>query len=243
MSIVQLPLWRTPLPPAPRPAHLPLSPSETQVWIDFDGTITRSDVLDELIAAFAIDDGWKQVEARWQAGEIGSYECLRDEFAALRVDAPTLERFLETIPVDPGAAALFSMLRTRGVPFTILSDGVESFIRIILERIGAGLVKTRSNRIAHDGDRVTLLCPHRHPACDSHAAHCKCRSAELLGDFNRASIYIGDGRSDICPARKADVVFAKGVLARILKSEGRPYYPFDTLHDVAAVLNQAWSTA
>ena len=37
-----------------------------------DGTITRTDVLDELIRRYAIDNSWHAVEADWQAGRIGS---------------------------------------------------------------------------------------------------------------------------------------------------------------------------
>ncbi|EQD32500.1 phosphoserine phosphatase [mine drainage metagenome] len=59
--------------------NVPL-PSKAQVWIDFDGTISREDVLDELVSRFASNDSWKLVEERWRTGLIGSAECLRSEF-------------------------------------------------------------------------------------------------------------------------------------------------------------------
>ena len=220
----------------------PVSPADAvQVWIDFDGTITRKDVLDELIATFAVDEHWKAVEAQWQAGEIGSFDCLRQEFDVLRVDPEQLADFLQTIPIDPGAAALFDTLRQCGVPVAVLSDGVESFIRPILGKIGVNDVTIRANRIERTGDRLTLVCPHRVAECRSRAAHCKCASAAALGTPGRQTVYVGDGRSDLCPAREADVVFAKGALARILAGEGRAFVPFETLHDVERVLSGAWS--
>ena len=53
-------------------------------------------------------------------------------------------------------------------------------------------------------------------------------------------LYVGDGRSDLCPARRADLVFAKGALATALATEGVPFRPFDTLADVAATLAAGW---
>ena len=70
--------------------------------------------------------------------------------------------------------------------------------------------------------------------------HCKCGSAEALHRPGRKTIYIGDGRSDLCAARKADVVFAKRALARCLTAEGRAFLPFDTLADVRGALAAAW---
>lgn len=210
--------------------------SAFQVWIDFDGTITRRDVLDELILAFAKDDSWRAVEARWQAGQIGSYDCLREEFDVLRVTADRLNAFLQEIPIDPGAAGLFRLLRAEQIPTAILSDGIDLFIELILHREGIAPVPIRANTLSHVGERLTLACPHRATDCRSASAHCKCGSIRTLGQRGQTSIYIGDGRSDLCPAREADIVFAKNALARILESEGRPFTPFETLHDVKRIL-------
>ena len=236
-------VWRAPRTPAARIPALPMSASAAEVWIDFDGTITCLDLLDELIRVFASSDRWRETEAKWMAGEIGSFECLRDEFNVLSVDEPTLAAFVETIPIDAGVGSLFSLLRDHGVPFTILSDGVESFIRSILTRGGLGPVPIRANQISHVDRRLQLLCPHHFNECESRAAHCKCRSAETLGDASRVSIYIGDGRSDLCPARKADIVFAKGTLARLFVEEGRPFHQFDSLSEIADTLRAAWGPA
>lgn len=214
-------------------------PDRAQVWIDFDGTITERDVLDELIKKFAVDLSWHEVERLWSTGKIGSYECLRREFDLIRIGEAELEKFLRTIPVDGGVWGLFEMLEGSGVPFAILSDGIESFIRKILSREKPITATIRSNRVEQAGNRLSLVCPHRVEACESRAAHCKCASAKALQTESRVSIYIGDGRSDLCPARKAEVVFAKGALARLLTAEGKPFIAFETLADVTAVLKGA----
>ncbi len=219
------------------------APDAAQVWLDFDGTISRRDVLDELIATYAVSESWKLVEERWQAGLIGSRECLRQEFAMVRISPAELTKFLAGCDVDPATGELLELLAEHRIPTTILSDGIESFIRIILTEHGLEIPPIRANRIVHRGDRLRLVCPYRRRQCDSSAAHCKCFSMAQLRDPSRQSIYIGDGRSDLCPARKADHVFAKGALARALTAERFTCIPFMSLADVVAVLLRAWSKA
>ena len=45
-------------------------------------------------------------------------------------------------------------------------------------------------------------------------------------------MYVGDGRSDFCPALEADVVFAKDSLLKYLKKRQRPCIEFNNLGDV-----------
>ncbi|MGA2500373.1 MAG: MtnX-like HAD-IB family phosphatase [Tepidisphaeraceae bacterium] len=221
----------TTIPPADR----------AQVFIDFDGTITQVDVIDDLIRRYAVDDSWKTVEEQWQRGEIGSRECLSREFDVIRVSPADLSAFLAEVPLDPGARELFSLLREHRVPVSVLSDGVDLFINHILDSAGLGSVIVRSNAIERHGDRLRLVCPHHVPSCPVGAAHCKCASAQLLQEQGRRSIYIGDGRSDLCAARKAGCVFAKGALAASLKNCGTPCTSFSSLTDVRAILDNAWS--
>ena len=214
-----------------------------QVWLDFDGTITRRDVLDDLIVRYARDGSWKLIEERWQAGLIGSRQCLAEEFALLDVAPDDLWAFIDTVDLDPGATALLALLRKTKVPVAILSDGVDGFIGRVLARHGIRALAVRANAIRQRGRRLELSCPHQSASCESGAAHCKCASADALRQPGRRTIYIGDGRSDLCPARKADAVFAKGVLAATLTREGRDFFPFATLADVRDTLARRWSPA
>ncbi len=222
------------------PIQLP-SARHAQVWIDFDGTITKQDVLDKLIERYALDDSWKHVEARWQRGEIGSRQCLTEEFALIRIGQSELRNFLDTIAIDRGLLALLKVLGENRVPAAILSDGIDSFIQHILRREGITHLPARSNAIRHEANRLEMHCPHADKNCESAAAHCKCASATALRLPERKTIYIGDGRSDLCPARKADVVFAKGALASALAAEAKAFCPFETLDEIAAILANAWT--
>lgn len=216
--------------------------AQTQFWIDFDGTISSQDVLDELISRYSVDDSWKQLERRWQSGEIGSRACLAGQFDLVRVTPPELEAMLSRMTLDPGAVALFRLLDIYRVPVVILSDCVDFFIRRILRRYGFSHIEVRSNTAVFADGGLKLYCPHESSSCTFGAAHCKCESMDALGQSGRQSIYVGDGRSDLCASRKADLVFAKSVLARLLEAEKIPFRPYTTLQDVANVLAEAWQS-
>ncbi len=232
-----------PIPPlVPTSLPKPIPPAERcQVWVDFDGTITAVDVLDELIRRHAVDDSWRAVEADWQAGRIGSRECLSRQLAAVRATDAELSAMLADVPLDPGVGRLFAVLDRAGVPAAVLSDGVDRFIAALLGRAGLSHVPVRSNAIVRRGTGMDLLCPFGSADCRSAAAHCKCASAAALAAPGRdRHVYVGDGRSDLCPARRVDVVFAKGVLATALAAEEIAFVRFDTLHDVASTLAERW---
>jgi 2-hydroxy-3-keto-5-methylthiopentenyl-1-phosphate phosphatase len=219
----------------------PVPPAaQSQFWIDFDGTISSQDVLDELISRYAVDDSWKLLERRWQDGDIGSRDCLIGQFDLVRITPPELDALLNRMVLDPGAVTLFRLLDLHRVPVVILSDCVDFFIRRILRRYGFSHLEVRSNTAVFADGGLRLYCPHENSACTFGAAHCKCASMDALGQPDRRSIYVGDGRSDLCASRKADLVFAKSVLTRLLDAEKIPYRAYTTLHDVAATLSAAW---
>ncbi|HEY1406306.1 MAG TPA: hypothetical protein VF857_06840, partial [Spirochaetota bacterium] len=68
----------------------------------------------------------------------------------------------------------------------------------------------------------------------------KCSSIALLGSPERHSIYIGDGRSDLCAARRADFVFAKDALADCLQKEGIPFVHYTDLSHITSYLITKW---
>jgi 2,3-diketo-5-methylthio-1-phosphopentane phosphatase len=221
--------------------HAPVpSAANAQVWLDFDGTVTRGDLLDELVARYSRNESWRLVEERWRLGLIGSRECLEQEFALLDISPAQLDAELARVRLDPGAIPLLELLERSGVPVTILSDGVETFIRTILQRAGARAPRIYANSAVQSGRDLRLVCRSAEGACPSRSAHCKCSSRAALAIPGRSCIYIGDGRSDLCAARTVTTVFAKGALAAALSSEGRPFRPFDSLLDVHAALATAW---
>ncbi len=217
------------------------APSRSQVLMDFDGTISKQDVLDRLIQRYSIDNSWKIVEEQWSAGLIGSRKCLETQFSLLRISAAELADELDSIELDEGIFQLLEILRTSEIPVIIVSDCVDFFIKRILKRHGIENILIRSNTAVHKAAHIELKCPHYNPQCLSQAAQCKCSSLRSFPD--RKSIYIGDGISDLCVAKKADFVFAKNVLASRLEQESVDFVRYSNLNDIAIFLSNVWVQA
>ena len=213
---------------------------QCQIWIDFDGTITKKDTLDELIFKYSVDDSWKLIEKRWQAGLIGSRQCIEEEFALLRIPKEELHRSIKDIEVDDGIFHLLKIIKTYSIPIAIVSDGVDLFINRILENNGIHGIPIRSNSVEYKDPYLKLICPNSNANCGVSSAHCKCLSMDTLGEPDKKSIYIGDGLSDLCAAKHSDFIFAKGALAKNLTSEGKLFFEFKDLTQIADFIIEKW---
>ncbi len=207
-----------------------------RVFIDFDNTITRGDVLDGIIERFAAGDEWRALEMAWSRGEIGAQQCLDGQMRCLRASRAEFEQHLEGVEFDPGFGALCDLLRRESIELTIVSDNFDEFIDAILRRKGYAHVRRFANHLECRDDRVVPSFPFANPECPA-CAHCKKTHFLPPRHDARTVVYIGDGRSDLCPARHADLVYAKSTLLHVLRTEGVPCVAFDTLADVAASLS------
>jgi 2-hydroxy-3-keto-5-methylthiopentenyl-1-phosphate phosphatase len=80
-----------------------------------------------------------------------------------------------------------------------------------------------------------------HPFSDARCDKCgTCKKAQLLelGKKGYTTVYIGDGISDRCPAREADVLFARDGLLEYCRREGLQCFPYDDFGDVLSVLKK-----
>ena len=57
-----------------------------------------------------------------------------------------------------------------------------------------------------------------------------------LKDADSQAVYIGDGYSDICPARQADMVYAKGTLYKYCIDQGLPALEYHDFGDILSSL-------
>jgi 2-hydroxy-3-keto-5-methylthiopentenyl-1-phosphate phosphatase len=217
----------------PRPA----ASKGFRVFIDFDNTITVGDVLDSVIEKFSADERWRTLETEWEAGRIGARACLDGQLRGLHASWPEFERHLDGVALDPGFTALLDLVRRERGELTIVSDNFDLFVGRILRQHGLAHVAFRANHLELDGDRAIPSFPFTNPDCPD-CAHCKKTHFMPPNDDGRRVVYIGDGRSDLCPARHADIVFAKASLLAHLREEKIPCLAFGDLTDVVRALQK-----
>lgn len=203
------------------------------VFCDFDGTITRIDLTDAVLEAFAAP-GFREWETRWQNGAITSLECLTHQVGLLKTDPDSLIRFAAETPIDEGIHRLDQFCSEHRIPLTIVSDGIDLFISAVLERHGLSHLKVYANRFHWmPPEPPHLSFPYASEACRSGAGTCKCAVAALAHFRPAPAVYIGDGLSDRCVSQTIPTVFAKGTLKAWCARMGIPCIPFETLDDVA----------
>jgi 2-hydroxy-3-keto-5-methylthiopentenyl-1-phosphate phosphatase len=198
--------------------------------IDFDGTITQDDLLDQIARDFGDPAVYQEVEDALHAGTMPLREVITREYAPVTTPLPKVVAWvLERVRVRRGFAELVRSAERSGWEVHVVSSGFEEFIEPVLAREGVN-VPIHANRVDARPDgwvvewRYPDNCDHCHESC----------KRDLLPDGR--VVYIGDGYSDRCAALAADRVFAIRGLARYLEESGTPYEGFGDFHDVARSL-------
>jgi len=223
---------------------------KTVVLCDFDGTITVQDSLDTVFDHFAPAD-WRAIGGAVRA-KGGTRASIPVEVGLCRATRDDFERVVrEKIALRPGFRELLHLCRERGWEFTIVSEGFGLHIRTVLEREGLQGLRFYSNDLVFAGARVPgregwapdaggrieVKQPDLNPDC-GRCGNCKRSHVRGYKAAGYRVTYIGDGITDFCPAKEADLVLAKGALARYCEREGVGYAPFEDFHDAVRLLRQ-----
>ena len=212
-----------------------------RLFIDFDGTITRQDVGDALFERFG---GARSVGAveRYREGLLSAADCVREECEACGLVVKSeMDSFLDHQEIDGTFAELVRFGRERGFPVTILSDGMDYYIGRILDRHGLGEVAFYANtlHLLSAGDAGTVRFspefPFRDEVCDR-CACCKRNHMLTQSADDDIVVYIGEGYSDRCPARYADLVFAKDDLLKFCQRENISFYEYASCAEIVSRL-------
>lgn len=202
---------------------------------DFDGTVSPRDLGHEFVTRFSTGGAaWLETLAeRWRSGAIGHRELTEAEVAQLRCSAAEAHAFAREFSIDPSFAPFVRAAEARGDAVMVVSEGFDFYIRDLLERAGLGAIEVASNRLRFAGDRVAVEFPHAARSC-GRCGNCKAAHARDWRSRGYRVVVIGDGFSDRCAAREADVVLAQGALLEWCGREGVECEPFTSFDAVLA---------
>lgn len=212
-----------------------------KLFVDFDGTITRRDVGEQLFRTFG-GPVCEELVGRYLSGALGAPECFRGEVAAMgRIPVAAMDALIDRQEIDGTFHGLVGFCALQHIEIWILSDGLDYYIRRILTRHGLADVPFYANAFSlydekDDGSaRAAIAFPYR----DAECTRCACCKRNIM--LTRAGeddiiCYAGEGFSDQCPARYADVVFAKDALQTYCREENISYYPYTSFDDVTVRL-------
>jgi 2-hydroxy-3-keto-5-methylthiopentenyl-1-phosphate phosphatase len=207
-----------------------------EILCDFDGTIAPVDTVDFLLERLA-DPSWRLLEDQWIRGEIGSRECMSAQIALVRGGWPAIRRVLEEVRLDPAFAGFASWCRASRIPLRVVSEGIGQVITFLFRREGILIDEVWATRLVSrpDGGLALRFPPAGRALCG--AALCKCALFTTV-EPRPFRVLIGDGRSDFCSSRRADLVFAYSKLAIHCAQNDIPFLRFTGFDDVRRFLEE-----
>lgn len=212
-----------------------------RVFCDFDGTIASDDVGNRLFSTFA---GEKAVEIvqRYLNDEINAREFLLQECAAIDSITPgELAKFVDQFEIDPHVPNFVQFCSAHEIPITILSDGLDFYVERILKKYKLAHVTWFANhaKFVRRGNAMKLVpsFPYRDAECDR-CGNCKRNHVLTMSGDDDIIVYVGDGISDRCPVRYADIVFAKHTLIPYCQEQNITYHEFRHFGDVQSRLEK-----
>ena len=211
------------------------------VLCDFDGTVSTVDMGNEILNRFT-DKRWEEIDRAYCAGEIGSrvaYTQVASLFTGSR--AQMLEFVRNREMIDPYFLEFYRFCRSKEVDLKIVSDGLDFYIDAILKKNNLEDIEFFSNvTVFHDGNKLSIEFPRMNDECEKCGTCKKGVLREHRSDYDRV-IYVGNGYSDVCPAKDADLVFAKEVLYDTCRQDGTACLRYENFQDILDYLDKALS--
>jgi 2-hydroxy-3-keto-5-methylthiopentenyl-1-phosphate phosphatase len=205
------------------------------IFSDFDGTMTVDDVVDKLLSLYG-DEPWMEIEELWEAGKIGSERCLVLQLACIKlITADDLAKFASDMAIDPYLSEFVRFAKRNSIDLYVLSDGFNCLIERILGNNGIASLPTFANSLRIEDNRPVPSFPFKVDQCRVGSGMCKCAIIDKYR-ADRSVIYIGDGGSDKCAVRNADMVFAKGQLSNYCSENSIDCIEFSDFGDVMSCL-------
>jgi 2,3-diketo-5-methylthio-1-phosphopentane phosphatase len=203
------------------------------VFSDFDGTITRLDIGDEIFKQFGT---FEPYHSQLVSGELKISEYWHIVCNSLKVGKDQIIDFANSAEIDAYFKEFADYCFRSDINLSVISDGYDIYIDAVMQRMDLRRVPVYCNKlIFEDGKSPVPFFPGASESCHCLCASCK-RNA-MLSDVPEETIivFIGDGASDYCAAEHADIIFAKGNLAAYCNENKLPHYPFSTFFDVMRI--------
>ncbi|MDT8325614.1 MAG: MtnX-like HAD-IB family phosphatase [Bacteroidota bacterium] len=198
-----------------------------RIFTDFDGTITPTDVGEELFRHFCGDATFERIRGRWSEGVLTAPEAYGQLSAAMgEISAAEITRFLGSHAVEESFPRFVHWCAAMDFPLYVLSDGADAYILPLLEAAGVD-VPVLCNRLEIREGRARMYFPYFDRRCPE-IAHCKSNHVALLSRDEDVIVYVGDGSSDFEAAQYADLVFARGTLERYCQEQNITFHRFYT---------------
>jgi len=210
-----------------------------KIFLDFDGTVTKKDVGDEIFKKFLDINVVNNIVEDLLQDRISSRECWESLCkAAPPINKNELDEFILSQEIDPTLHPFINYCESNRIELFILSDGFDYYIEKILFREKLSHLKVFSNRLKLDDNGILF------PSFPFYNADCKstanCKRNHIIDNSSEDdyTVFVGDGNSDKDPIQYVDFIFAKGDLLKFCEKQRITFFPFRNLEDVMTKINE-----
>ncbi len=204
---------------------------------DFDDTAAAQNVAEMLLNRFG-DPTWTEVRQQFRNGEMSLKEYQEIAFRNIRADRSAMQHYVrEYASLRPYFTELHFFCRSNGIPFAVVSQGLDFYISALLERDGFGDVPIYAVGTSFEQGRISYHYNHAYPGREGQG-NSKSLIVEQYQRQGHYVIFAGDGASDQEASRQADMVFAHRTLARFCEEEGIEYQPFQDFKSILLTVRE-----
>jgi 2-hydroxy-3-keto-5-methylthiopentenyl-1-phosphate phosphatase len=216
-----------------------LTEKQFKIFLDFDGTITKNDVGEEIFRKFLDESIVKKIVDDLIADKISSRQCWESlcESASI-INKNDFDDLILSQEVDPALHRLVDYCEKNGFQLFVLSDGFDYYIDKILKRENLSHLKVFSNKlILNENGKLIPSFPYYNADCRS-SSNCKRNHIIENSGEDNYTVFIGDGNSDNDAIQYVDFIFAKDDLLKFCEVQRITYFPFRNFDDVIIRLNE-----
>ncbi|MDQ0198377.1 2-hydroxy-3-keto-5-methylthiopentenyl-1-phosphate phosphatase [Neobacillus ginsengisoli] len=208
------------------------------IYCDFDGTITESDNIIAIMKQFA-PEGWEFLKDQILTQQVSISEGVGKLFSLLpsNLKAEITDFAIKNAKIRTGFTEFVEFTRSEGIPFYIVSGGIDFFVYPILEDYGPfdGIFCNCSD---FSGETIKILWPNECDSlCNNDCGCCKPSIIRKLNLFeNSFNIVIGDSVTDLEAAKQADFVLARDLLLEKCTEWGISHQGFSTFYECIEII-------
>ncbi len=210
-----------------------------KIFIDFDGTITKKDVGEELFIEFGEKEFCRNLIKDWNNGLVKPKYGWKSLCESVGIaDIGKMNEYLLQVEIDPTFKEFIDYCKADLLDLKVISDGFDFYIDSIFRKEKIEGLEISSNKlIINDSSRLIPIFPNSADDCKC-SANCKRNFVLNNSSDDEYTVYIGDGISDHCPVQYCDFIFAKNSLLKFCELNRITYFPYSDFLDVMKKLDE-----
>jgi 2-hydroxy-3-keto-5-methylthiopentenyl-1-phosphate phosphatase len=213
---------------------------ELKIFIDFDGTITTTDVGEAIFRQFGTIGKVNKIIDDLLIDKISAKDCWIELCSSVEcIEKKELDDSIDQMEIDSTFTDFISFCKENEIDHYILSDGFGYYLERILTRENLN-VEYFANTLSVSGNKLIPSFPYLDLGFSS-SANCKRNHIINYSGDEDYTVFIGDGNSDKDTVQYCDFVFAKGDLLKFCERERISYFPFNNFDDVKQTMTKLLS--